>query len=152
MRADLLSLGFPSYPRGVKKSQTINPPTLAPACRTGWMHQRDGAAYVRKPACWRSAWGIVPQGSQSLLSSSGACLAPHRSSKALGSSAHNSHAAPTKTFRILQARIRDLQPPSSLQPGTKEAWSRGEIWGTIQGNEFRQNLSIPAANSWPGWS
>lgn len=44
MRIDLLSPGFPSYPRGVKKSQTINPLTLAPACRTGWMHQRDGTA------------------------------------------------------------------------------------------------------------
>jgi len=55
MRADLLSPGFPSYPRGVKKSQTINPPTLAPACRTGCMHRRDGAAYVHKPVCWRSA-------------------------------------------------------------------------------------------------
>lgn len=94
----ICSPGFLSSPRGVKKSQTINPFTLAPACRTGWMHRRDGAACMRKPVRWRSAWGIVPQGPQSLLSSSGAPLAPHSSSKALGSSAHNSRTSARQNF------------------------------------------------------
>lgn len=40
----------------------------------------------------------LPQGSQSLLSSSRARLAPHHSSKALGSSAHNSHMSPHQNF------------------------------------------------------
>lgn len=142
MRAALLSPGFPSYPRGVKKSQTINPLTLAPACRTGWMHQRNGTVYLPKPVCWRSACRILPEGSQSLLSSSRACLAPHHSSKALGSSAHSSLMNPHQNF--YDSSGQDQRPPCTLQPGTKETWGGGEVWDTTQGNALRLSLSIPA--------
>lgn len=118
MRADLLSPGFPSYPRGGKKSQTINPLTLAPACRTGWMHRRNGAVYVPKPVCWRSASGILPQGSQSLLSSSRCCLAPHGSPEALGSSAHNSHMNPHQNFK--DSSGQDQRPPTPCVPSSQE--------------------------------
>lgn len=120
---DLLSPGFPSYPRGVKKSQTINPLALAPACRTGWMHQRNGAVCVPKPVCWRSACRILPPGSQSLLTSSRACLAPHHSSKALGSSVHSSHT--NSHQKDSSAKISNLQP--HMYPPARSQGNLG--WG-----------------------
>lgn len=117
-----LSLVFPSYPRGVKKSQTINPLTLAPACWTGWMVQ---------PACPNLCAGDLHAGF--CLRGRSPSSAPPEPVWLLTTPqrprAHLPTAVtwtPTITFKILQAKISSLQP--HMYPPARNQGNLGWGW------------------------